>query len=268
MKLLIAAESHVPEFEEFFEEVEHIDIDNLSPEIIEGKSDVRADEDTVRKFDAAFLRLPPRNAIFGRVLIETMQELGVHTNYPSTAFFVMSKKNYLYYVLNERGLPAPRTVAVATEKAARNIEQELELPAVGRRFEDLEETESRKMYGIEEVKDFVQGSEYEEDVLLFHELKDGEKYRCLVVGDRVISVEDSSDGWRFSKDSLKYSNVSDEKKETVRETARAIGAPVAEVLMRGEQVFDLNPNPDLEMYTEVSGKNAYSMVADHLKEGP
>jgi predicted CoA-binding protein len=42
---------------------------------------------------------------------------------------------------------------------------------------------------------------------------------------------------------------------------------VAEILIEDGKVIDVNPNPDLKKYTEISGKNAYEDVADVLRQG-
>ncbi|MFB6291987.1 MAG: RimK family alpha-L-glutamate ligase [Candidatus Nanohaloarchaea archaeon] len=265
MKLLTIADTEYEEFEPHFDETYNIGVDQVAPEVVESELEVRLNGHTVDEFDAAFMDIPVKNAVFGRVMIEMIEEKNVSVNYPSTAFFVMAKKNYLYYVLHERGVPAPRTVTLATEKAARNIANEIEPPLIARRMEELEETETKKLDDRDEIKGFAEGSEYEEDVLIFHEYDDGDKYRCLVIGDQVISLKEDSESWRFTGDNLKYSNISDTQKEIVMKTKRALGTPVAEILIRGEQVFDIDPNPDLQGYSDVSGKNTFEAVAEVLK---
>lgn len=194
-----------------------------------------------------------------------IEEKNVRVNYPSTAFFTMSKKNYLYYVLHQKNVPAPKTVVIASEKAARNIEKNLELPILAKKIEEMEQTEENKLETQEEIGNFVDGVEYEEDVIVLHEYIEGDKYKCLVIEDEVISLKDDSDGWKFDENSLKYSNPSENKIEIVKKAARNIGAPIAEVVLRGEKVYDVNPNPDLEMYTNQAGKDMYETAAKALK---
>ncbi len=177
----------------------------------------------------------------------------------------MSKKNYLYYVLHQKNVPAPKTVVIASEKAARNIEKNLELPILAKKIEEMEQTEENKLETQEEIGNFVDGVEYEEDVIVLHEYIEGDKYKCLVIEDEVISLKDDSDGWKFDENSLKYSNPSENKIEIVKKAARNIGAPIAEVVLRGEKVYDVNPNPDLEMYTNQAGKDMYETAAKALK---
>lgn len=267
MKLLkITDDREFEEFDELFEETRHIDIEQVSPSVIDETIDVKIDGESIKEYDGAFLRIPRKNAVFGRVLLEIMEENGLKMNYSSTAFFTMAKKNYLYYVLHDKDIRAPKTVAVASEKAVRNIDKELEFPVIGREFENMTETETSRLEDMEAVKEFAEGVEYGEDVLLFQESVEGDKYRCFIAGDTVISLADKSEGWQIGKDNLNYSTLSQDIQELVKKTRKALGTPVAEVLIKDDQVIDVNPNPDLETYTDISGKNAFEAVAKELKE--
>ncbi|MFB6145383.1 MAG: RimK family alpha-L-glutamate ligase [Candidatus Nanohaloarchaea archaeon] len=266
IRLLKITDDEHEEFDEFFDETEQIALDQVAPQVVDGVGDVMVGDKSISEYDAVFAEIPEKNAVFGRVLLEMIGDQNVAVNYPSTAFFIMAKKNYLYYVLHEKEIPSPKTASVATEKAARNIHNYLKGPLIARRLEDLEETEAKKLDSVEDITGFAEGSEYEEDIMLFHEFNSGDRYRCLVVGDQIVSLKDDSEGWKFTDDSLNYSNISDTQEGIVREAASKIGTDYAEVLLRGEQVFDINPNPDLRMYTEIGGKNAHEAVASVLKE--
>jgi glutathione synthase/RimK-type ligase-like ATP-grasp enzyme len=233
--------------------------------VIKGERKVSVQEEQIEDYDAVFTEIPPKNAVFGRVFLETIEEKGIPTDNPSTAYFTAAKKNYLYYVMHKRSIPAPNTVSVAAEKAVRDVENRVELPLVARRIEELEETEKRKLETSEEIQSFSEGVEYEEDILLFHELNEGEKYRCLVINNEIISLREGSDGWKFTGENLKYSNLSDKQKTLVQKTCDSIGLTIAEILIRGEEIYDINPNPNLELYSEKAGKNIFSEVAEALK---
>ncbi|MFB6174505.1 MAG: RimK family alpha-L-glutamate ligase [Candidatus Nanohalobium sp.] len=264
-KLLKITDREYEEFNELFDEVDEVAIDQVAPEVVDGKKDVQISGNSVSEYDAAYIEVPPKNAVFGRVALEMIREKGVKTNHTSTGFFIASKKNYLYYVLHEKGVPAPKTVVVATEKASRNIEKELRGPLIARRLEELEESEAKKLDTVQEISDFAEGSEYDDDILLFHEYNSGDKYRCLIAGEQIISLKDRSDGWKFDEDSLSYSNISDEQREVVNKTKKALGTPILEVKLRGSEVYDLEPNPDLRLFKDVSGKNAFEDAAEALK---
>ena len=179
-RLLKITDREYEELDELFGEIEEVAIDEVAPEVIDGKQDVKIGGESVTEYDAAYVEIPPKNAVFGRVALEMMQEKGVKTNHTSTGFFIASKKNYLYYVLHEKDIPAPKTVVIATDKASRNIEKELRGPLIARRLENLEESEAKKLDTVQEISEFAEGSEYEEDILLFHEYNKGDKYRCLI----------------------------------------------------------------------------------------
>lgn len=265
IKLLKITRKEHEELDDVFEETERIDVERVAPEVIDGQSNVRFNGSSLSEYDAVFAEIPSKNAVFGRVLLEMIEEKGIRVNYPSTAFFIMSKKNYLYHVLHEKSVEAPKTVSVASEKAGRNLGEHLEFPVVARRLDQLEEAEKTVVETEEEAEDFLEGVEYPEEVILFHELREGDKYRCLYTGGDIVSLEDKSDGPWLTDDNLQYSSLPSDLKETVKNAVEGIGTPVAEVLVRDEEVVDVNPNPDLEMYTEISGKNAHEAVANVLK---
>lgn len=253
-------------FEQHFEETEHSNIDEITPEVRNNKADVKINGESVERFDAVYADIPAKNATFGRVLLEIIEEKGIAVNCPSTAFFIMSKKNYLYHVLHEKNVSAVRTAVIASEKAVRNIERELKGPLVARRFDDEIETERTRLETVEEIQEFADGIDRGNKFVVFHELRKGDKYRCLVIGDTCISLADNSEDWDFSDDNLKYHSVSQERRETAIKARKTIGTSVAEVMIRGDKVEDVDPNPDLELYRDISGKNPYDKIASELKE--
>ncbi len=266
LKLLKITEKELEQFDPYFEESEQVDIISIAPEVVNGDFDVKVGEKSIENFDAVYAEIPVKNAVFGRVMLEMIEEAQIPVNYSSTGFFTSAKKNYLYYTLHDMDLPAPKTAVVATEKASRNLDKELKGPIIGRRFEDLKEVENKKIDTVDGIQAFADGTEYSDELLIFNEYNSGDKYRCLVVNDSVITVQDSSDTWRFTDENLKYSNISDKQKEIVLEAVKKIGTPMTEVLIRGEEIYDIRPNPDLQTYTDVAGKNAFESVSEMLKE--
>lgn len=266
MKLLKITQKELEQFEPYFEEIETTEITSVAPEVVKGNFDVKVGDKTVENYDAVYAEIPVKNAVFGRVMLEMIEEAQIPVNHSPIGFFLSAKKNYLYYTLHQQDIPAPKTAVVATEKSARNLDKELKGPVIGRRFEDLEEVENKKLETVDSIQAFAEGTDYGDELLIFHEYSETDKYRCLVVGDDVISVQDASETWRFTEDNLKYSNISDSQKEMVKKTVKKIGTPMAEILIRGDQVYDIRPNPDLEMYTQVAGKNAFETVSEMLKE--
>jgi glutathione synthase/RimK-type ligase-like ATP-grasp enzyme len=267
MNLLILTNSgeSLDGFDEFFDTVDRENLEKAAPEAIKGHSNVIVGDTSITSYDAAFLQIPSSQAVFGRVLLEIMEEQQIAVNYPSTAFFTMAKKNYLYYVLHQKNVNAPKTVVTATEKSSRNIQRQLKGPLIGRRFDNIKESETELLQTVEEIEDFTDGVEYEDSLLIFHEYAKGDKYRCLVIGDQVISLADETDGSWVATEGLQYSSLAADTKKEVKRAANSIGAPLAEVLVIDGKVYDVNPRPDLDMYTDISGKNAYKMVSDVLR---
>jgi glutathione synthase/RimK-type ligase-like ATP-grasp enzyme len=243
-----------------------VKLEQTSPRVIENKDGVRIGEDSLDDFDSVFADIPPKNAVFGRVLLEMMEERGIPVNYSSAAFFTMAKKNYLQHVLQEKSIPTPKTAVVADQKAVRNLENHVKGPLEAKKIRGLQEVENTKIDAVEGIHEFAEGVGYGDNILLFSELSEGEKYRCFIGGERIIGLKDTSEGWKVKSDNLSYSNIPGDLEQIVRDTARALGTKVAEVILRNGEVIDVNPNPDLEMYNDISGKNSYQAVAEVLKE--
>jgi glutathione synthase/RimK-type ligase-like ATP-grasp enzyme len=265
MKLLKITDSENKELDEPFEETETINVEDVAPEVIDGKTNVRLNGHSVGDYDAAFLEIPAKNPVFGRVLLEMIEEKGVKTVYPSIGFYIMAKKNYLYYVLNQKEVETPSTVIIASEKATRNIDRELEYPMIAKKYEDMSLSETKKIDDHDEIREFVEGTEYGEDILIFQEYHEGDKYKCFYANDQIISLKDKTDGWRVREENLQYSTLSSDMKEQIRKAMRGIGTDYGEIIIQGEKIININPNPDPEIYTDVSGKNAFEMIANVLK---
>jgi glutathione synthase/RimK-type ligase-like ATP-grasp enzyme len=265
MKILAITESG-QQLPNQFEKVDQAPLEKVAPQIKDGEKDVKISGKTIDQYDAVYTDIPPENAIFARVMFEMIEERGINTNISSTAFFTASKKNYLYYVLKQKNIKTPKTVSLASEKATRGIERHVKGPVIARRFEQLEEVEKKKLDTIESIHGFTEGIEYQEEFILLHEHSKGDKHRCLKIGDKIISLTEDSETWKFNGEKLKYSNISQDKKTLVKNTANALGAKIVEVKLRGQEVYDVNPNPDFSTYENKSGQDVYGKAIELLEE--
>lgn len=265
MKLLKVTETEYSQFEEMFEEVDKVPVERLAPEVVDGRSSVRLNGATAAKYDVAFLEIPEQKPVFGRVVAEMLGEHGLGLNYSGMAFFIMAKKNYLSYVLHQKNVAAPETVSLASEKASRNVQEHLDFPVVARKYDEMKLVESNLIEEQDQLAELAEGIEYGEDMVLLQEYMEGDKYRIFYCDGVVASLEDRTEGWRISSDSLQYSNVSSEIRDEVKKAMDRIGARYGEVLVRSGEIVDINPNPDLEKFTSVSGKNAFEKTAEILR---
>lgn len=252
--------------EQHFDDLTVCSIEDLAPRVEENRSGLKIEGKNIQNFDAVYARIHEKNAAFGRILLEVIEEERISLNYSSTAFFTMSKKNYLYSVLHEKNVPTPKTAVISDEKSARNIENYLAGPLIARKFEQSREAERKKIDTVEDISDFTDGTEYGKNLAIFQEYTEGSKYRCLVAGDKIISLEDVSNNWYLGDQNLQYSNAPNNIQNLVFEAKKSLGFNMAEVLIRGEEVVDINPNPDLDLYSNISGKDVYKAVADTLKQ--
>ncbi len=266
MKLLIVGDADPDEFSEGFDEVEQIEIPETAPEVIDGESKLDINGYSYEEFDSIYARIPSTNPIFGRILLQTLETTGNKMNYSSTGFFLTAKKNYLAYNLEELGVPHPNTVVVAAEKAGRNATSHVETPVIAERRSNYSLTEKRRIEDPEEVENFIKGTQYDDTVVILKEDLEGSLYRSFVAGDNIISLEAENPESSLDEAEFKYSEIPDDLEDTVKGASSKIGINVCEVVTRGDRVFDVNPNPDLNFYKEKSGKDSYRMVREVLIE--
>lgn len=265
MNLLKITDQDISELDQYFDKTVSKEVEKISPKVEDNFSKIEVEDQPITDFSAVYASIPSKNAVFGRVLLEMIEEKGINVNYSSTAFFTMAKKNYLAHVLNQKKVPTPNKAVIADQKAARNLEKHLKGPLEAKKISELEVVENRKIGEVEEIQEYAEGIDYDKNVLIFSELSKGEKYRCFVAEDTVISLKDPTDTWEVSEENLTYSNISNELEETVKKTARTLGAKICEVILRDGEVIDVNPNPDLQMYKDKSGKNTFETVAEVLE---
>jgi len=256
--------SSVEGFEPYFGEVVETDLRQLAPQVTSSGTGVMAGDIDVAGFDAAYIEIPLGSAVFGRVLFESLQDINVSTNHSSAGFFAAAKKNYMFYVLRDADVSAPSTVVASNARSARGLDKHLDFPVVARRLRGTKPVEMTALQSPDEVEGFAEGAD-EDSVLLFSGLEKGDKYRFLVAGDTVVSLTDTSNGWRFDDTCLKYSNPGSDIEELARSAVRAIGTSVADVSVRAGEVVDIDPNPDIDLYSDAANRDAFEAVSEAVK---
>ncbi|MDY6769225.1 MAG: hypothetical protein SVW02_03915 [Candidatus Nanohaloarchaea archaeon] len=267
--LIIADDEHLEErFQEHAETVDRASLADVRIVAGEG-ADVLVDGEALDAYDALYLQPNPKTAIFSRVFLETLLDQDIETNVGPTAFFILSKKSYLYQVLAEKNVPIPPTAAVSTEKGVSGLEEDLSYPLIGKKFEGFERRDMNLLESEEELSSFVEHMDHGDHVLVLQEQVDGDVYDCLYIDGTVVSLKLEDDGWRkrSGEASESYHSISSDLKDVVSATAASIGADICRVRLVGGTVVDAALDPGLERFQEISGKNVYGNVADMLEGG-
>lgn len=269
MNLLTVSENNglKENFDPYFEKVDYHPLSEIRLNLLKDKEAVFAGEEPAKEYDSLFIKVKPELSIFVRVLLEGLEK-EMSTNLDSTSSYILTKKQYLYKVLNERGISIPKTVTAGSEKSASGI-SDMEFPLVARRFRGFKKREINLLEGKKEMKDFSKTTEYGKEMLIFQEFVEGEVFDCLVIGDNVISIKLSDEGeWNLTagESNEKYYNISSDLKELAVKTRKAIGAKVCRTKIVGDKIVDMSPNPNLKRFKDISGKNTFERVSKLLKE--
>lgn len=270
MNLLIIAdeEEELEEhFSDYFDDITTKSIANVRIDAGNGE-DVRVGGERIDDYDALYLQPKPRTAIFSRVFLEVLLEKDINTNVDAAAFFILAKKNYLFQVLEEKHVPIPTTAIISTEKGVSSIQDHMEFPLIGKKFEGFVRRDMNRLESEEELRSFVEHMDHGEHMLILQEFVEGDVFDCLYVDGDIVSLKLSGESWRIRSGEAKeaYHTIPSQLEEVVEETANSIGADICRVRLVDGKVTEAYLNPDLERFTAVSGKNMYEKVASYLKE--
>lgn len=141
MKLLILSEDGnlKEKFDPYFEGVDEEKLSRTRVNLLENEEGVLIDSKSAMNYDSLLIIPEPKMTVYVRVLLERLEK-NLLANLDSTSSYILLKKQYLYKVLNEKGIPIPKTVVVGSKKGASGI-KELNFPVVGRMFEGFEKRE-------------------------------------------------------------------------------------------------------------------------------
>lgn len=264
MNLLIISEDKqlADKFDEYFEEVKLCSMADIR--LNASNTLALAEGEDVTEFDSLFVYSKAELAIFTKVLLESLTGSGVATNIGPAAFYILAKKQWMFKVLKEKGVPIPKTRTTSL-KGVTGLNSDFNYPVVGKRYIDFQLDEARKLISEDEAKSFATGADYSESVIILHELTEGETFETLMTGEDVVgSIKMEGDIWNL-KSTEKYYSPSKELRSVTLDAAQSIGASVCSVQTLGNKVYDINPLPDLERFKEVTGKNPYKNIAKLFK---
>jgi len=264
MSLLIISEdeSLADKFSEYFKEIKLCSMADIR--LNASNTLALADGQDIEQFDSLLVYSKAELAIFTKVLLESLTGSDVATNIGPAAFYILAKKQWMFKVLKERGVPIPKT-GTTSLKGIGGIDREFDYPLVGKRYINFQLDEIRKLVSEEEAKSFATGADYSKSVIIFHELLQGETFETLVTGEDVVgSIKMEGDLWDLES-TEKYYSPPQELQDIVLNAAQSIGADVCSVRTVDNKVYDINPLPDLEWFKEITGKNPYKNIAKLFK---
>lgn len=265
--LLLSEKIDKEDFENYFEE---IDQRSLADVMIKArkKSEILIDGEPIESWDALYLEPHPKAFNFSRVFLEIINQKEIKTNIDSSSLFILSKKPYLFNVLTEKQVPKPTTSSISTERGLTEIEDDLDFPVIVKKYEKMEKKEVKIIETFEELKSFSENSEHGENYFIIQEYEEKEVFEVLYIDGQKISLKTEGNPWKSESEiKRKYHSLSDKQKEVVEKAAKALGSKICSLRLNGEEVTDMNPDPQLTLFKEKSGKSVHSRIANLLKNG-
>ncbi len=270
MKLLILANDFdIPtqRFENYFEEVEKKSLADL---LIDTEKNVLVEGESIEEWDSLYIEPEPKAFNYLRVLLETIGQKDINCNLDPSSIFIQGKKPFLFTVLADRGISIPDQVSISTEKGLTEMERDLDFPVVAKKYSSFELAEAKVFEEFENLKSFSELSEHGKDYIMIQEHSGEDIFDILYVDGNMISLKLEDSPWEAAEAetvSKKYYSISSSQKETVKEAVEALGSRICRVRLKGDEVVDIQNDPDLEEFKEKSGKNVYGRIADVLKGG-
>ncbi len=228
---------------------------------------IRIEGEPLDGYDAVYLQPDPRTAIFSKVFLEELVRRDIATNVGPEAFLILAKKPYLYQVLAERQVSIPATVAVSTRNGVSGVEDTLSFPLIGKKYERFERRDMRLLADDEELDSFAEHMDHGSHLLVLQDQAAGDVYDCLYIDGDIVSMRLEANDWRVrsAEANATYHSIGSDLQDEVTAAAAAVGADIVRVRLVGEHVVDVEPDPALDRFASVSGKNVYGSVASYLE---
>ncbi len=256
-------------FAPYFGDVETCSIRDIKIDVEDNNVVSYVNGGKVEDYDSLFIRPTSKAITFTKIFLETLTESDINTSIEGASYYMIAKKPYLFKVLNERGVPIPKTYVVSSQKSATSLQKEIEGEIVCIQMEGFVRRDIMKTGDPEDMEAFSESLEHGKNYMLVQEFLEGDVYDCLYIDGDIISTKITGDSWRKSpkrdKCSEKYHKPPTELTEVVKEAAEAIGSKLCSVRIVDSRVVDIHMNPDIERFKKVSGKDAFEKVAEMLK---
>lgn len=267
--LIINSDDEIKEeFSENFEEIDLYPIENVKIDVHQGERFCKVNDTKITEYDSVYIKPNPKAITFSKVFLDSLTGKDVNTSIDGTSFYIISKKPYLFKVLQEKNVNIPLTYVVPSRKSAKGIEDDLGEKIVYTEYERYNKTDIKLIEDKKEVQTYTENLDSTDKYAILQEYIEGEVFSCLYIDGDIISTKITGDYWRLSPSeeySERYHSLSNNLEEVVRNTADAIGANLFSVRIVGGYVTDVYANPDLKRFKKVSGKDTFGKVAKMLK---
>jgi ribosomal protein S6--L-glutamate ligase len=258
-----------------FDEVDHIDIQELEVSLGEKKAQVLYQGKPLQKYDCIYAKGSFRYAVLLRA-ITTLLQRDTYMPLKAASYTIGHDKVLTHLKFQEHNVPQPTTYIASTAEAGKKIAKKIPFPVVmklpagthgkGVMLADSPESASSMIDALALLKQPFLLQEYIET--------EGKDYRVIVVGDKIAAAMK-----RVAAKGEKRANIHsgghgekvtlDEKSaKAAIAAARATGCDICAVDIlpspKGPLVLEVNLSPGLQGITKVTKINVAEIIAEFL----
>ena len=118
------------EAQKLFDSVLYAPMEKIRIECVEGKTKVMFKEIDLSKFDVVYVRIFGDDFVFGEILLDALNSLGVYTPNPAEAFPVCNHKYYTVKQVSRISVPAPKSSLSVSPEMSLHLANRIGFPAV------------------------------------------------------------------------------------------------------------------------------------------
>lgn len=228
----------------------------------EGSKVMYKDSD-LTEFDAVYIRIDDRDALFGEHLAEVLNQEDVVTQAENDTFAYDSNKFYNMKVLAENGIKVPDSVYTLSPDNAVSAAERFGYPVIMKTVQGTGGSGVMRASSENELRPVMDTMKtLEQDICLQEYIEhEGADVRMIVIGDHVAGYgrESGGDEWRsniHAGGQRTEAEIGDEMKETALKAARATGFDIC-----GCDVITLDGEPYI---IEVNGAFGLSQEVNRI----
>lgn len=268
----------IKEGKRVFENVSYFPIPQIVVALSGDEIDLKFKSRSLKEFDCILPRIPRTYRTFGFTILSLLEELDVPIPINPMSVFTSHNKFLTLLVLNEHGIPVPKTFLSLKRNVTESVLDELKYPIVlkllygslgkGVMFADSKQSALSIMDVLERFNEPIFVEEYVQNP--------GEDIRVYIVGyevagsmKRIAKREEKRSNIGIGGRGEKY-EVGDEIAEVAVKSARAMGMEICGIDIiegsRGPIVIETNVNAQFHGLEKTTGVNIGRRIVEYLWE--
>jgi len=258
-----------------FEQVDHIDIQELEVSLGEKKAQVLYQEKPLPKYDCIYAKGSARYSNLLRA-ITTLLQKDTYMPLRPLSFTVGHDKLLTHLKLQEANIPQPTTYIASTADAAKKVVRKIPFPVIMKMPSGTHGKGVMLAESPESASSMIDALKLLRQPFLLQEFieTDGVDYRVFVIGEQVIASMKRTAGKGEKRSNLHAGGkgekitINDKTRKAAIAAAQAAGCDICAVDilpdMSGPLVIEINLSPGLQGITKATKVNVAEKIAEYL----